>query len=195
MEMTRKEFLAGAAASVGALGATAAGTHFWLPRKDSLRLGINPEEKEEEMYKELLQLVMERNLHATTLEVFHDDVSVSLGEYSLYGVKCNTYVGGKVEVINRAFRDSCPVRYVDLPLCVDVQDFSFLRNATIKRINLPKCSHVGTRVLEGTTALDEVFMGSLTHTQQGFPFGSTNPNTVFHMSDGDYDYQGNPVLA
>lgn len=38
MEITRKEFLAGAAASVGALGATAAGTHFWLPRKDSLRV-------------------------------------------------------------------------------------------------------------------------------------------------------------
>ena len=77
-------------------------------------------------------------------------------------------------------------------------DFSF--SSTLKTLNLPSVTSRGGSAyffVYNCTALEDVYLPKMTLAQLGgasyIAQQQCNSAAVFHLADGDYDYQGNPI--
>lgn len=154
--------------------------------------------KEEEMYKEMYQAVM-AGVSLAGGELI-DNVTTALSRpYATQGVESfakATFLKVTTTTTSSIFRGAnSTVEEIDLPELVSVASgFHFYGNSNIKILRVPKLKNLGVSSLQATTSLTDVFLtGSEKSQVTGFPWGSTNANTVFHFSDGDYDYQGNKL--
>ena len=154
--------------------------------------------QEEEMYKEMYQAVM-AGVDLAGGELIDNVTTVLSRPYSIQGVSSFTkakFLKVTTTTTSSIFRGANnTVHEIDLPELVSVRSgFHFYGNSNIKILRVPKLKDLGSSSLQSTTSLTDVFMTDSEKPQvTGFPWGSTNANTVFHFSDGDYDYQGNKL--
>lgn len=152
--------------------------------------------KEEEMYKEMYLAMTARSQTATSEIV--DEINTDLRNYALYQYNGNV---SRFEFRRIEFLSANTLRGIiksglelSLPNCTRCGSYSFYGNSGMTTLRVPKCEQLGTSSLTSCSALNDVFINEVAYsTAQGFPWGCTNANTVFHFKDGDYDYQGNVV--
>ena len=152
--------------------------------------------QEELMYKEMYLAMTARSQTATSEIV--DEINTDLRNYVLYLYNGNvsrfefrgveTLSGNALRGIIKSGLE------IHLPNCKSCGAYSFYGNTGMTTLRAPKCEQLGSSSLVNCSALNDVFLNEVAYsTARGFPWGCTNANTVFHFSDGDYDYQGNKL--
>ena len=87
---------------------------------------------------------------------------------------------------------------INLPKCVSFSNHEFSYSSTLKTLRLPSVtSKSGSFFVYQCSALENVYIESMTLSQLGgasyIAQQSCNSAAVFHLKDGDYDYQGNLI--
>lgn len=87
---------------------------------------------------------------------------------------------------------------INLPLLQNIANHEFSYSATLKTLNLPSLtSKSGSFFVYQCSALEHVYIPQMTLSQLGgasyIAQQSCNSAAVFHLKDGDYDYQGNLI--
>ena len=151
--------------------------------------------KDEEYREKYLALVA--NIPTPNLELIDDELDELKRAYLLMGVTAFNKISFlKVTTLSTSvFRGGNHTVYeIDLPSVINVGSFQFYGNSNVKVIRIPNAKNLRQASLQGTTSLTDIYFCNVLFSETtGFPWGSTNPNTVFHFKDGDYDYQGNKL--
>ena len=87
---------------------------------------------------------------------------------------------------------------ISLPKLLNFNNHEFSYSSTLKTLRLPSAtSKSGSFFVYQCSALENVYLDSMTLSQLGgasyIAQQACNPAAVFHLADGDYDYQGNPI--
>lgn len=89
---------------------------------------------------------------------------------------------------------------ISLPKLRNFDNHEFSYSSTLKTLRLPSVtSKSGRFFVYQCSALEDVYLDSMTLSQLGgasyIAQQACNSAAVFHLADGDYDYQGNPISA
>ena len=89
---------------------------------------------------------------------------------------------------------------ISLPKLLNFNNHEFSYSSTLKTLRLPSVtSKSGSFFVYQCSALENVYLDSMTLSQLGgasyIAQQACNSAAVFHLADGDYDYQGNPISA
>ena len=89
---------------------------------------------------------------------------------------------------------------ISLPKLLNFNNHDFSYSPTLKTLRLPSVtSKSGSFFVYQCSALEDVYLDSMTLSQLGgasyIAQQACNSAAVFHLADGDYDYQGNPISA
>lgn len=153
------------------------------------------------MYKELyLGLCKLFASNATSYEATIDMQGLRVRLYSIYQLAIGEHISSTITFTNtntidpNACRGSF-IKNIVLPDVTACGAYSFYGCPNLKSITADNCETFGTSSLVGCTSLENVYVRNLAKAStQGFPWGCNNPDTVFHFADGNFDYQGNPVV-
>lgn len=89
---------------------------------------------------------------------------------------------------------------ISLPNLTNFQNHDFSYSTTLKTLRLPSVtSKSGSFFVYQCSALENVYLDSMTLSELGgasyIAQQACNSAAVFHLADGDFDYQGNPISA
>lgn len=161
-----------------------------------IMLGTPQGNAEEEMYKEMYVAVVS-GVSSFGSELV-DNVSTRVRSWFMNGLNAFTKLSFQAATYLDAhsLRGNTVVQEVDCPLVEHCGSYTFFNDSSLTTVKLPKCANLGAVSLQGCSSLVDVFLDDVTFSDAiGFPWSCSNPNTVFHFKDGDYDYQGNPISA
>ena len=148
------------------------------------------------MYKEMyLALMTDSALADNTLV---DNISTTNRAYCLISLTNiqTAYFNKMTTLAANGFRGNSVVKNVYLPLVTTSGANQFYADNALNVLSIPNCTDLGSNSLGGTPLLRHVYMTNVAKSStSGFPWGSNNRYVVFHLSDGDYDDQGNPVTT
>ena len=87
-----------------------------------------------------------------------------------------------------------------LPKLQNFNNHDFSNSSTLKTLRLPSVtSKSGNFFVYNCSAIEDVYLPLMTLSQLGgasyIAQQNCNSAAVFHLADGDYDYQGNPISA
>lgn len=87
---------------------------------------------------------------------------------------------------------------ISLPSLTNFTNHEFSYSSTLKTLNLPSvASKTGSYFVYHDSALEHVYLPKMTLADLGgasyLAQQQCNSAAVFHLADGDYDYQGNPL--
>ena len=190
MNLTRKDILTGIAAI--SLPSISLGE---IRKGNNAAFSIGRNQDDNEMYKQMYLLMTTGVSSFGPILIDNVSIRIRTRAFSNMPNQITRVTFNVATVVDYyAFRDATYLEEIDLPVCTLCYSNIFTNCTSLKVVRMPNCKDLGANAFQNSSNVEHIYVNNISKSNSNrFPWGITTSQTVFHFSDGDYDYQGNKL--